>query len=410
MAITQPTDVIRGWIEEIRPARDGGGRTELLVRGGGTVHTITAEPALLPADGLSAQSVVEVTVDESGDLPRATALRVVSEALPLPVDLRNPDLTDLDHRHLHIRSRQLRASATLRHHVQKYVREFLDAQGCHLVQTPILTSASSVSSGAVFQVPYYGGQTASLPQSNWMYADAMVSALERVYTFGPTFRREDDADGIHLVEIWQVSADFAWATYQDLMAIEEEMLRHVAIRLRDEHADVYALAGLPMDHLDAITKPFARISYADSVTLLRDLGHDFTYGADYTKEQSDAISSTFDRPYFITGFPKELKNFWFPVNEDGTTPTSDLFAHTGQGEIIGGGERAHQAEEMIAGLRRRGYDLAKFEWLVDIRRYGCTPHAGFSMGFDRLVAMYLGAEDIRNAVLFPRVPHEAIKP
>lgn len=411
-------DTVRGWVQRITPTPTPELRT-VTVRGDGRLRAFTA-PAELVAD-LTEQSVIRAKVEiPAGSTagpdtpPHATSIEVVSRALPLPVDIHDPDLADLDHRHLHIRSDRLRATALFRHAIQKYVREFLDGQGCTLVQTPLLVGASSVSSGGVFSFPYHGDQAACLPQSNWMYADAMVSALERVYTFGPTFRQESEATGNHLVEIWQVSVDLAWADYRELMALEEEMLRQVARSLAAHHGDLYELAGLDGGHLADFERPFARISYAESLAVLRDLGHDLAFGDDFSKADSDALSATFDRPYFVTQFPKELKNFWFPTEETpegvSVTPTSDLYAHTGHGEIIGGGERTHDVDELLVNLRRKGADLAKFDWLVDLRRYGGVPHAGFSMGFDRLVAMFMGVPDIREAVLFPRVPNSPIRP
>jgi asparaginyl-tRNA synthetase len=410
---TDVETVIRGSVHSIESPRHGGDCAVVVVRANRSLNQVRVPASMMKKAAITQECIIELTVQEqpAGAPPVAVAARVRSQALPLPVDMKRPDLTDLTKRHLHVRSDPLRATAMFRHVIQKYARDYLESQGCILVQTPVLTKASAVSSGSVFQFPYYGDNQAVLTQTNWMAADCLVNALERVYAFGPTFRREEEQTAIHLVEIWQICADFAWASNDDLMDIEEGLFRHIAHGLRG-HSDLYALAGLSNTHLEDFDKPFARITYGETVERLRDIGHSMSYGNDYSRVESYALAGTFDRPFFITHFPISLKNFWFPTisADSDLTPTNDLYAHTGQGEIVGGGERSSDVDEVINNLKARRYPVEKFEWIIDVRRYGCVPHAGFSLGFDRLVSMFMGTDDIRKATLFPRMPHEAIKP
>jgi asparaginyl-tRNA synthetase len=403
----------QGWVERIA-ASDLAGWQCLTVRGGGRTRDCLVPDALVRELDLTPQSVVrfDAVIDPAIGRPVATDVELINRALPLPTSIAEPDLFDLKHRHLHLRSAPLRAVAQFRHFIQKYARDYLDGHGCYSVQTPILTEASCVCSGDVFTFPYYGKRIATLIQSPWMYADALTSGVERVYALNPSFRRERNETNIHLVEIWQLQVDLAWASNDDIMALEQGLVQHIATRLRAQHQDLYELAGLSSSHLDAFTRDFVRISYDESLERLKALGHDLPYGSDYTQAQSDALSRSFDRPYFITQFPKQLKNFWFPQlgKDTDLTPSNDLFAHTGQGEIIGGGERVHDLEQLIANLHYYEHDLDEFDWFVDIRRYGCVPHAGFSVGFDRLVAMLMGVQDIRKATLIPRIPNGPLKP
>lgn len=413
-ATTNAQSVIRGSIHSIESPCRSRDCALVSVRANRSLTPVLMPADLLEKEKITPESVIELTVvqRDAGTPPTATGARVRSHARPLPVDILHPDLTDLANRHLHVRSDLLRSTAMFRHVIQKYSREYLENQGCILVQTPVITKASAVSSGSVFQFPYYDDNShAVLTQTNWMAADCLVNALERVYAFGPTFRREEERTAIHLVEIWQICADFAWASNAELMDIEEGLLRHIAQNLRSEDG-LYALGGLSNAHLQDFDKPFARITYSESIERLRDIGYLISYGNDYTREQSSALSSMFDRPFFITHFPISLKNFWFPTisSDSDLTPTNDLYAHTGQGEIIGGGERTFDVKEVINNLEVRRYPVEKFNWIVDVRRYGCVPHAGFSLGFDRLVSMFMGTDDIRKATLFPRMPHEAIQP
>jgi asparaginyl-tRNA synthetase len=404
--------VWKGWVESVDDQTDGSKLVR--IRGSNTEAILEIPRDLAATTLLTPQSVVETTsVARLGTVPLVRDLNVLNRAEPLPVDLKEPDFTDTRHRHLHIRTPQLRAAAMFRHFLQKHVREYLDLLGFYHVHTPILTEASCVCSGDVFAFPYYNKKIANLIQSPWMYADALVAGVERVYALNPSFRREKDATNIHLVEIWQLQVDLAWASNEDAMVLEEGMLKHLAKEFLEKHQDLYAMAGLGSTHLVDLLKPYERISYDESLERLRALGYELPYGSDYSKEQSDALSATFSAPYFITNYPQELKNFWFPSYEAGgkrLTPSNDLFAHTGHGEIIGGGARVHNAQELSENLEYFGHDQDEFDWFLETRRYGCPPHAGFSTGFDRLTALIMGVDHILEATLFPRLPNGTIRP
>lgn len=410
----EPQLLARGWVEEILETPDPAIKA-LRVRGGNRITEVTASEELIRRMDLTPQSTVEIygqTKATQVEVGLAEAIVVRCRAEPLPVDLRTPDFSATRYRHLHIRTPLLRAAAMFRHYVQKYAREYLDELGFYFVHTPILTEASCVCSGEVFTFPYYGKTIANLIQSPWMYCDALVSGVERVYAINPSYRREREATDTHLVEIWQLQVDLCWASNDEIIAMEEGLIQHIADRFQKSHIDLYNDAGLKSDHLEALFKPYYRLTYDESLARLRTLGYELVYGDDYTKEQSDALSASFDRPYFITHYPQEMKNFWFPTTpgEKKLTPSNDLFAHTGHGEIIGGGERVYDTQELERNLEIFGHDLDEFDWFVETRRYGGVPHAGFSVGFDRLTAMLMGVDHINKATLFPRLPHGTLRP
>lgn len=404
----------RGWLEQVADSPDPNLKI-LRVRGGNRITDVLATNALLEQARVTPQSTIEIFGRGNGSaasLGIADSIVVRNRAEPLPIALETPDYTATRYRHLHIRTPLLRAAAMFRHYVQKYAREYLDALGFYFVHTPVLTEASCVCSGEVFAFPYYGKTIANLIQSPWMYCDALVSGVERVYAINPSYRRERERTETHLVEIWQLQVDLCWASNEEIMAIEEGLIRHLASELQRNHASLYAGADLSIEHLDALLKPFHRISYDQSLERLRSLGYPLSYGDDYTKQQSDALSATFDRPYFITHYPQQMKNFWFPTipGDKKLTPSNDLFAHTGHGEIIGGGERVYDTAELERNLELFGHDLDEFDWFVETRKYGGVPHAGFSVGFDRLTAMLMGVDHISKATLFPRLPHGTLRP
>ncbi len=408
-----PQLLARGWVEKIIEAPDPAMRI-LQIRGGNRIVEVLVDKDLLAETDPTAQSTVEIFGRSGGTRSPGIAESIVvrNRAQPLPIDLEIPDYAATRYRHLHIRTPLLRAAAMFRHYVQKYAREYLDDLGFYFVHTPVLTEASCVCSGEVFTFPYYGKTVANLIQSPWMYCDALVSGVERVYAINPSYRREREPTETHLVEIWQLQVDLCWATNDDIMAMEEELIQHLAGKLQKNHVSLYTDAGLSMAHLDALLKSYHRITYDESLDRLRSLGYQLAYGDDYTKEQSDALSASFDRPYFITHYPQEMKNFWFPTipGDKKFTPSNDLFAHTGHGEIIGGGERVYDTKELEQNLEIFGHDLDEFDWFVETRKYGGVPHAGFSVGFDRLTAMLMGVDHINKATLFPRLPYGTLRP
>lgn len=400
---------IKGWLESIEFDQED---TYITLRRDGHCHRILCQADRSSISEVTPQSIVELTISADGDKLVANHISVIHRAEPLPIDLDAHDVLDLNFRHLTIRTRRIQAAAKFRHLVQKYAREYLDGIGCINVQTPIITEASCVCSGSVFTFPYYGKRIGTLIQSPWMYADVLTTSLERIYALNPSFRRENDATNIHLVEIWQLQVDIAWATNADILRIEEDLIRYIANNLLEHHASLYAEAGLSPKHLANLYKPFERVTYEETISMLNKKGESITYGDDYSKLQSEVLASAFDRPFFIVNYPQSLKNFWFTVYADrpDLTPSNDLFAHTGHGELIGGGTRVSDADQLRRNLEYFGHDEEEFNWFLDSRRFGCAPHSGFSMGFDRIVAFFMGVSDIREATLFPRVPFGPIKP
>lgn len=402
---------IRGRVVEITPIEKGSVRC--LIASFNKKIYVDIPSKLFKPESLTMESIVEISLTTTDmETPIADDVNVIHTAATLSTPVDEISHSDLKQRHLYIRNDKMLATARFRHFINKYAREYLDAEGCINVQTPILTEASCVCSGDVFAFPYYGKTIANLIQSPWMYADAMSTAFDRVYALNPSFRRETEATNTHLVEIWQLQVDMTWLKNSDVMLMEEELLKYIATKLKENHQDLYELGGLSSSHLDDILKPFKQVSYKETVEMINAQGLPMEYGTDYTHEQQDLLAKQFDRPFFITDFPQKIKNFWFPVHEHDPelTPSNDLFAHTGHGEIIGGGERVSDAAQLKKNLAFFEHDEDEFDWFLETRTFGCTPHAGFSMGFDRIVSFMMGVNDITEAVVFPRVPHGPIKP
>ena len=302
---------LKGWLESLEPMQDGIHMLASVRHRNRVYRARIPRDALARLPTLTLQSVVRLlcTSDGCGSDAIAHDLSIIAAAEPLPVDLSAPDLTDLRYRHLHIRTPALRATAMFRHFVQKYIREYLDERDFFFVNTPIITGASCVCSGDVFTFPYYNRQVANLIQSPWMYADALVAGVEKVYTINTSYRREKVATNTHLVEIVQAQVDLTWASNTDVMELEEGLVHRLARLMLERHADLYIMAGLSPDHLEAMIKPFVRTTYEECRLRLREMGHEIPYGKDWNKEQSEQLSATYDRPYFITGVSQVCEEF-----------------------------------------------------------------------------------------------------
>jgi len=411
--IDQACLLMKGWLESYESNDSEGGGT-IRVRGDNTIHEAFVPNTIEDIKDIPYQSVVEVfgSIDTDSNISTVTDIEVINRAEKMPIDLSNPDLSVERYRHLHLRTPALRAALMFRHYIQKHARNFFEDHGYFHVHTPILTEASCVCSGDIFTFPYYEKKIATLIQSPWMYADSLVGSVEKVYALNPSFRREREQTNTHLVEIWQLQVDGAWENNESVMKMEEEFIRYMANTFHTQHTDLYEMAGLSTDHLDDFEKPYPKITYDESVKRIHALGFGMEYGEDFDDAALYALGQEFGAPFFVTSYPKRLKNFWFPQLKENPelTPSNDLFSHTGHGEIIGGGERVNNAEQLAANLEYYGHDLDEFDWFLETRKFGCVPHAGFSIGFDRLTAMLMGVDHINKATVYPRLPHGGLRP
>jgi asparaginyl-tRNA synthetase len=353
---------------------------------------------------IEVESSVRAKVRYFADGPVLDGLEVVHRSAPFPIDLRQDHGRDLAKRHLWTRSPRMAAIVRARHKIMKAIRETLEANGFFNVQTPITTTMECVCSGTIFEAPFYEHDV-FLNQSPWMYVDNLVSCVEKVYAVMTSFRKEFKQSPFHLAEVCHVQCDQAWVTHDESMAFEERLVSAVVHRTITEALPELQLLGRDIAPLSRIAPPFPRVAYTEAVDIINKNGGKIEWGEDVDKKSQNILADRFDGPFFLIEPPHPTTNFFFnkvPGNPR-VAMTHDLYV-PGLGEVIGGGTRISDIDQLMTNLGEFGHDPADYAWYVESKRLGPIPHTGFNFGFDRLAMWLLDLKDIREVVPFPRLP------
>lgn len=333
--------------------------------------------------------------------------------------------------HLRSRTNALGAVARIRNTLAFAIHRFFQEQGFIQVHTPIITTSDCEGAGEMFTVTtlagsgsagdYSGdffGRHAGLTVSGQLQAEVYALSHSRVYTFGPAFRAENSNTTRHLAEFWMVEPEMAFCDLEGNIRVAEALLRYAATALLKENEADLALfdrhieKGL-VDKLSQLTaQAFKRLTYTEAISALERSGRDFTcpvhWGMDLQAEHERYLAEELMQgPLFLTNYPAALKPFYMRLDEgDKTVAAMDLLV-PGIGELIGGSQREERLDLLQARMQAAGLDLAAYRWYLDLRRYGSVPHAGFGLGFERLVQFCTGMQNIREVIPFPRSPGNA---
>lgn len=406
---------IRGWIVHRRSS----GKVQFLVvrDGSGQIQCVAGVRDLTPeqweaSGALTQESAVVVRGTVKAD-PRQVGgvelgldgLDVVSTAPDYPITPKEHG-TDflMDHRHLWLRSARQQSILRIRSEIISGFRDFMNSEGFLLVDAPIFTPNACEGTTNLFETQYFEDK-AYLTQSGQLYMEAAAMAFGRVYCFGPAFRAEKSKTRRHLIEFWMMEPEWAFATLQDVIALEERLLVDVVARVLDRRAEDLKVIERDTSKLAKIAGPFPRIHYDDAVKMLHDAGLPFEYGNDFGAPDETEISSRFDTPVFVTNYPAAVKAFY--MEPDPANPqlclSCDCLAPEGYGEIIGGGQRMASLDLLTSRIDEHGLPQSAFEWYKDLRRYGSVPHAGFGIGVERTLAWIAGLDHVRESIAFPRM-------
>ncbi|MGB6470647.1 MAG: asparagine--tRNA ligase [Candidatus Acidiferrales bacterium] len=412
------TATIRGWLYNLRESgkllfpifRDGTGVMQ------GVVSLKERPEAFAALKGLTQESSVVVTGKIQAE-PRApggfemhvSAIEVVqrvADSDPYPVQLKEHGVDFLlDQRHLWIRTPRQASILRIRAEAERAARNYMDAQGYTLTDTPIFTPAACEGTTTLFEVDYIDDQKAYLTQSGQLYVEATAAALGKVYSFGPTFRAEKSKTRRHLTEFWMLEPEAAYAHLEDMIQLGEGLVSAVVQSVvKNRGRELAALQRDPAK-LGKITPPFPRISYDDAIALLQKAGNPAKWGDDFGGDEETIISKEFEKPVIIHRYPTAMKAFYMATDAERPelSLSFDMIAPEGYGEIIGGGERQSNYETLVRRIREHGLPEESFQWYLDLRRYGSVPHAGFGLGLERTVAWICGTEHIREVIPFPRM-------
>ncbi|WP_374020761.1 asparagine--tRNA ligase [Paenibacillus thiaminolyticus] len=310
----------------------------------------------------------------------------------------------MDHRHLWLRAPRQRAILTIRAEIIRAVQQFFDEHGFTLVDPPILTPSSCEGTTELFHTKYFE-EDAFLTQSGQLYMEAAAMALNKVYSFGPTFRAEKSKTRRHLIEFWMIEPEMAFVDHEESLRVQEQFVAHIVQSvLKNCRAELDTL-GRDVSKLEKVTGPFPRITYDEAIQFLQEEGHDIPWGEDFGAPHETAIAEKYETPVFITHYPTSLKAFYMKPdpNRPEVVLCADMIAPEGYGEIIGGSQRIDDPELMQERFREHELSDEAYQWYLDLRKYGSVPHSGFGLGLERTVAWICGLEHVRETIPFPRL-------
>ncbi|EGM79380.1 asparaginyl-tRNA synthetase [Rheinheimera sp. A13L] len=446
------TVTVKGWIRTKRDSKAG--ISFLAVHDGSCFDAVQA---VAPADLNNYENEVKrlttaCSVIVTGTIARSEgqgqAFEIQASTVEVVGWVENPDTYPMapkrhsmeylrEQAHLRARTNMVGAITRVRHCLAQAIHRFFHERGFYWISTPIITGADAEGAGEMFRVStldmenlprddkgaidykqdFFGKET-FLTVSGQLNVETYACALSKVYTFGPTFRAENSNTTRHLAEFWMIEPEVAYAELKDVAQLAEDMLKFVFKAVLEERADDMAFFAERVDEnavsrlQNMIDSSFVRMDYTDAVEILKNCGKKFDYpvewGVDLQSEHERYLAEVHvGAPVILQNYPKDIKAFYMRMNEDGKTVAAMDILAPGIGEIIGGSQREERLEQLDARMDQMGLNKEDYSWYRDLRRYGTVPHAGFGLGFERLVSYVTGVGNVRDVIAFPRTPGNA---
>ena len=455
---------VKGWVRTFR------NNQFIAINDGSTINNIqavidftTADEALLKR--LTTGAAVSITGELVESLGKGQKVEVKvkhleilgdSDAEKFPLQPKKHSLEFLrEIAHLRFRTNTFNAVFKVRHALAYSIHKFFNDKGFVYLHTPIITASDAEGAGEMFRVTSldfnnpprtetgevdfkqdFFGKSTNLTVSGQLEAELAAMAFGEVYTFGPTFRAENSNTTRHLAEFWMIEPEVAFNDLTDNMNLAEELLKYVIKHAMDTCGDEIEFLKnrlleeektKPMDErseLDLVSKlnfclsnDFERLTYTEAIDILKNSTPNkkkkFKYiidnwGADLQSEHERyLVEKHFKKPVILTDYPKEIKAFYMRQNEDGTTVRAMDILFPGIGEIVGGSQREERLEFLEKRMDEMHIPAEELYWYLDTRKFGTAPHAGFGLGFERLVLFVTGMTNIRDVIPFPRAPKTA---
>ncbi len=324
------------------------------------------------------------------------------------------------------------ATFRVRSVVAAAIHEFFQDRGFVYVHTPILTNADCEGRGEMFQVTTldlenlprtedgkvdysqdFFKKPVHLSGSGQLYGEAFALAFRDIYTFGPTFRAEYSFTARHASEFWMIEPEMAFCDLEGDMDVAEAMVKYIIQTVLDrcpaemEFFNKFVDKGL-FDRLhNVLHNEFKRLTYTEAIEILKASGEKFEYPVDWgvdlqSEHERYLTEKVFGKPVFLTDYPKDIKSFYMRINDDGKTVAAADLLVPGVGEIVGGSQREERYDVLDARCKELGMDMSEYQWFLDLRKYGGVKHAGFGLGFERMVMYLTGMQNIRDVLPFPR--------
>ncbi|PWV53632.1 asparagine--tRNA ligase [Chitinophaga sp. S165] len=457
--------VVKGWIRSFRnnqfiALNDGSTNNNIQV----VLDAESVTPELLKrlttgaAISVSGQVIPSLGKGQRVEV-KAIELEILGDCDPekYPLQLRNrPSLEYLrEIAHLRFRTNTFGAIFRLRHSLAFAVHKFFNDRGFVYLHTPIITASDAEGAGEMFHVTSFDiknppltengeidykedffGRATNLTVSGQLEGELGAMAFGDIYTFGPTFRAENSNTARHLAEFWMIEPEMAFYDLEDNMNLAEafiksvigyalennkEDLEYLAQRLADEEKQKPQQERSEMGLIEklefVLNNEFMRLTYTEAIDILKNSKPNKTkkfnyliedWGADLQSEHERyLVEKHFKKPVILTDYPKAIKAFYMKQNEDGKTVRAMDILFPGIGEIVGGSQREENYDKLVTRMEEMHLPVEEMSWYLDTRRYGSAPHAGFGLGFERLVLFVTGMGNIRDVIPFPRTPKSA---
>lgn len=428
---------LKGWCYNFRSSgkifflqfRDGSGRVQIVYS---KADLSDEQWDALQSIRLESSVIVRGLVKQDDRAPSGFELegkaievvQVAQEGYPIGKKEHGPDFL-LDHRHLWLRSERQWAVQRVRDRIIRATYEYFEDNGFIKFDTPILTPTSCEGTTELFEMDYFAGEesegplgkgepetveTASgskayLAQSGQLYLEAGIMSVGRAFDFGPVFRAEKSKTRRHLTEFWMMDAEAAYVEHEGNIQIQEDLICRIVKEVLDHCQHELKVLERDVSALEKVKGPFVRMTHAQAVAKLREMGSDIGERDDLGADDETMLTKEYDTPIFIEKYPAEVKAFYMKrdPNDEGVALNNDLLAPEGYGEIIGGSQREDDYETLLKRVHEHNLDPEPFQWYLDLRRYGSVPHSGFGYGLERIVAWICGLHHVRETIPFPRL-------
>ena len=339
--------------------------------------------------------------------------------------------------HLRPRTNTFNAAFRVRSTAAYAIHKFFNERGFVYAHTPLITGSDCEGAGEMFRVTTldpqnppltedgkvdfsqdFFGKPTSLTVSGQLNGECMAMAFSNIYTFGPTFRAEKSYTGRHAAEFWMIEPEMAFADLNDYMDVATDMIKYVLAYVMEQCPDEMKFfnqfydKGLIERLQNVVDSDFVRLPYTEAVDILMKSGKEFDYpvswGTDLQTEHERYLTEeVYKKPVFVTDYPKEIKAFYMRLNDDGKTVAAADLLVPGIGEIIGGSQREERLDVLLDRIHELGLNEEDYSWYLDLRRYGSVRHAGYGLGFERLIMYMTGISNIRDVIPFPRTTGSA---
>lgn len=404
---------MRGWVKRKREIAD---KVFIVLRdASGEIQGVVEKAKVKPADFEAAMKIynesslyLEGSLKKDVRAPNGVELKVtkvepiwIGEPFPIQKDLSEEFLRDV--RHLWIRSTKLSKAMRMKASVLKFFREFHEKEGYTEIFNPSFVSGAVEGGSTLFEVPYFDKKV-YLTQSGQFYNEAYIFAFEKIYTASPSYRAEKSRTRRHLTEFLHAEMEAAWMQLPDLTKFCENMISHIVKRCLEEHSEDLEFLGRNPKELKAVKPPFDRYKYREVLEVAKKKFPELKFGSDLGEAEEREITKDFKKPIIVTHYPAMLKPFYHRPDPDDQSVVlcMDMLAPEGYGEIIGGGERCWQVDELLGRMKAERIDPVPYQWYVDLRKYGSVPHAGFGLGIERLTTWICKLPHIFDVIGFPR--------